>query len=833
MRTNEITRAVVPWRPGQGGAGLCGVSTSIDTASGPVVPPEPTASRPGRTFRLLLRDFGRVHRHAGDLVRVGIGAAVLWLGFLAAQQGELTALERNVFRLVNELPALFLPLVWAVMQLGNVVAVPVLAGLAAARRRWALARDLLVAGGAAYYAAIAIKEIVGRERPAGFPVGAVLHEGATSGAGFVSGHAAVAAALAAAASPYLTRTQRRVVWGLALATGLSRVYVGAHLPLDIVGGAALGWALAAGVHWLLGVPRWNPSPEVVSDLLAQLGLPMHRLRPATVPARSSHPFVGVDDRGRELFVKLLDPQPPDRDRLYRWARLVAVRDVKDSDSLAPLARQAEHEAVVTMAARQRGVRVPEVVLARGIGGRAVLVQERIAAGSLDGQAPADIDQGLLTRVWRQVALLHEARIAHRDLVASNVVVDDDGEPWLVDFGNAESGADDELLAEDVAELAVSLALRNEPRTVVRTAADVLGEEAVERALPFLQPLALSAVTRAALRQDRGRLGAVRREVRDLLGLPSPERHVLPRARGAARGAVLLAAVAALVVVPLMAGAEDALPALTDQGWRWLGAAAALLLTGRLAEAAAQLATTDRRLAVSRAFTAQLAAAGSGLLYGSRAGAVAGARSLELAGLRPAAALASQKRLHAVGRGVAGAAAAVGWGLVALDDVALTWQRPFALLPLAAIAIGALLLVGGAQALSRRRAPASIPIAVGAAEDRGPAGGTTRAAPLVGWLSIALGCEALAFAALLHGVGADLEPLVAAAAYLTLRALWSLLPGAGGPAVAEASLVLLLTSLGGAPATAAGGVVLFRLLSYWLPSLVGSLLAARLERRLLL
>jgi glycosyltransferase 2 family protein len=799
-----------------------------------VVSGEPRPPSRGRAVRLPRRGPERVHRHPGDLVRVAIGAVVLWLGFLAAQQGELTALERNLFRLVNDLPALFLPAVWVVMQLGNVVAVPVLAALAAVRRRWALARDLLVAGGAAYYAAIAIKEVVGRERPAGFPVGAVLHEGATSGAGFVSGHAAVAAALAAAASPYLTRTQRRVVWGLALATGLSRVYVGAHLPLDIVGGAALGWALAAGVHWLLGVPRWNPSPKLVSDLLAQLGLPLHRLRPAAVPARSSHPFVGVDDRGRELFVKLLDPEPPDRDRLYRWARLVAVRDVKDSDALAPLDRQAEHEAVVTMAARHAGVRVPRVVLARGIHGRAVLVQERVAARALDEQAPTGIDAGLLRRVWEQVALLHAARIAHRDLVSSSVVVDDGGEPWLVDFGNAESGAGDRLLAEDVAELAASLSLRSEPRTVVRAAADVLGEEALDRALPFLQPLALSAVTRAALRQDRARLGALRHEVRDLLGLPAPERHVLPRSGAAARSAALLAAAVSLGVLPLLAGAEDALPALADQGWRWLGAAAALLLAGRLAEAAAQLATTDRRLAVGRTFAAQLAAAGTRLLYGSRAGVAAGGRHLELVGLRPGAALTSQLRLDRVGRGVAAIAAGVGWGLVVLDDVPVPWQRPFAPLPLAALALGALLLVLGAQALDRRHTSVAVPSRADAAEDRGPApGGTGRSVRLAGGILMALVCEALAFAAVLHGVGADLEPLVAAAAYLTLRAVWSALPPLGGPAVAEPSLVLLLTALGTAPAAAAAGAVLFRLFSFWLPSVLGDILAARLERRRLL
>jgi undecaprenyl-diphosphatase len=39
---------------------------------------------------------------------------------------------------------------------------------------------------------------------------------------------------------YLGRNGRIVVIGIALANGIARVYLGAHNPLDIVGGLALG-----------------------------------------------------------------------------------------------------------------------------------------------------------------------------------------------------------------------------------------------------------------------------------------------------------------------------------------------------------------------------------------------------------------------------------------------------------------------------------------------------------------------------------------------------------------------------------------------------------------
>src|SRR3712207_9332167 len=66
--------------------------------------------------------------------------AVLGIGFLIAQRGAISLLERDLFRLVNDLPSMVLPVVWVVMQLGNVVAVPTLAGVALLTRRFRLDR---------------------------------------------------------------------------------------------------------------------------------------------------------------------------------------------------------------------------------------------------------------------------------------------------------------------------------------------------------------------------------------------------------------------------------------------------------------------------------------------------------------------------------------------------------------------------------------------------------------------------------------------------------------------------------------------------------------------
>ena len=81
-----------------------------------------------------------------------------------------------------------------------------------------------------------------------------------SGESFVSGRAVLVVALAGVLTPYLGGRWRVVPWVVAGLVLLTRVYVGAHNPLDVVCGAALGMAVAGCLNLILGVPD-SPDPE--------------------------------------------------------------------------------------------------------------------------------------------------------------------------------------------------------------------------------------------------------------------------------------------------------------------------------------------------------------------------------------------------------------------------------------------------------------------------------------------------------------------------------------------------------------------------------------------
>jgi membrane-associated phospholipid phosphatase len=195
-----------------------------------------------------------VVRTVRDAALMVFGMAVLVLAALPVDRTHVSSAEAAVFRAVNGHEVIPFVLVWPVMQLGNLAVVPASALVAAVFRRWRLAAGLLLAGAGTYYAAKVVKGIVVRGRPAGLLDDVVIRGTAALGRGFVSGHAAVVAALLGTAWPWLSRRGRIVCAVLAVAVCLARVHVAAHLPLDVVGGAGLGLAIAGGVRLLLGRP---------------------------------------------------------------------------------------------------------------------------------------------------------------------------------------------------------------------------------------------------------------------------------------------------------------------------------------------------------------------------------------------------------------------------------------------------------------------------------------------------------------------------------------------------------------------------------------------------
>src|SRR5262245_42261877 len=183
---------------------------------------------------------------AGAVAGIALGLGVLAGSALLARRAR-SVEESDLFRSANDLPNAAFPPVWTAMQYGTFGAVPVVATVVLAARKPRLAASIAVAGTAAWVAAKGAKRVVARGRPASI-IDGVRQRGTEEGdQGFPSGHAAVSTAMTVVIWPEVSTGWRVTLGALTGLVPFGRMYVGAHLPLDLVGGSALGLALGSAI----------------------------------------------------------------------------------------------------------------------------------------------------------------------------------------------------------------------------------------------------------------------------------------------------------------------------------------------------------------------------------------------------------------------------------------------------------------------------------------------------------------------------------------------------------------------------------------------------------
>lgn len=133
------------------------------------------------------------------------------------------------------------------MQTGALAA-PLIVGAAHAviARQPGKGARIAATGAAAWVIAKGLKRRVRRGRPGDHAGGAKLRLGsADNGLGFPSGHAAVAVTVTMSLAAGRGRVVTAAAAVLSALVGASRVYVGAHYPLDVLGGWGLGLLLCS------------------------------------------------------------------------------------------------------------------------------------------------------------------------------------------------------------------------------------------------------------------------------------------------------------------------------------------------------------------------------------------------------------------------------------------------------------------------------------------------------------------------------------------------------------------------------------------------------------
>lgn len=270
---------------------------------------------------------------------------------------------------------------------------------------------------------------------------------------------------------------------------------------------------------------------------------------------------------------------------------------------------------------------------------------------------------------------------------------------------------------------------------------------------------------------------------------------------------------------------------TTARWPWLLAAAGLTCLTWPAAACTRQGAVPERLPGRRLVAAQFAAGAANHLLPTGLGASAvNLRFMTVCGLSPArssAALALYLLAESIGR----------VGLLAALLVAFPDALPFgSLLPDEApvgpfLAAGAVLVLvaGGLAALRRVRTVVAGFLRTALGEARSVHARPARALALWGGALAFPALQAGALVLVARAFGLAVPSAHLAVAYLAATVAVALVPTPGGIGSVEAALVVALVAVGGAAAVATAVVVVFRLLTVWLPLLPGALTLAALVR----
>jgi glycosyltransferase 2 family protein len=623
-------------------------------------------------------------------------------------------------------------------------------------------------------------------------------------------------------------------WVVVTAFMVTSLLARQHTLLSLTSSLLIGLAVGQGMRYLVGTIASRPSGRRIAVALVRVGLPLAKLERVVPDKRDGRRYLATRTDGSLVDVTVLDRDQEGAGLGYRAWRLLRVRGPAAGRTYVSVRRSLEHEALLAYASAAAGARTPRLVATSEVGPYAALLAfEHVGGRPLSEVPPGEVTDEVLADAWEQLACLREARVAHRGFTGDNLLVSSDGRVHLLAVRSGEVAATDLALRIDVAQLLTALALVAGAERAVRTGALRLGTEPLAEALPVLQPLALSLTTRQEVRHDKGVLRALREQVLEVLpgGTEVPTQDVrlerLPLRTlfvivgGSIAGYILLSQLSNVDLANLMATAD----------WRWAGVALAFSVLTYVGAAFSLTGFVLKSVSWVRAFIAQVAASFVSLVAPPAVGGMAlNARFLQKAGVDSGVAVATVGVWQAMAF-IVHIVMLVLFGVIAGTRAETSFDPPqgailgvVLLILVAAVVIslpwGRRVVVTRVTEMAGRVIPALVAVGQRPSKLAEGIGGNVL-------LNLAY-CGALV--ASVRAFGGELAWPAIAVVYLAGSAIGSVAPTPGGLGAVEAALSAGLTAAGLDGTTAVSAVLLFRVVTYWLPVAPGWVAFQYLQRR---
>jgi glycosyltransferase 2 family protein len=624
---------------------------------------------------------------------------------------------------------------------------------------------------------------------------------------------------------------RNALW---VAVGVySVVHVGVlHTPLltlliTVIAGRAIGLA----VRYFAGSTSERPGALAIASALRATDLPVRAIRRVrlngTGAAGSRHYAVTTTDGALDIVVFDRDQQAAGL--FYRIYRSVRLLGPVSRSAPVSVDRVVERRALLSYAAEDAGVPTPRLRALVRVGPEAaVLAYEHHDGTTLARRNPGCSDEEL-RRIWDAVGRLHARKVTHRALTADRILLTGDGQAVLLDPGDGDVAASDLQIRLDVAQLVAELALYVGPDRAASSALEQGSANELVAVVPLLQPVVLARSTRKALRRHK----AVLPTLRKLLLAAVPGVEVAPVRLERIRLRTLVTMVAGAAAVYLLAGelARASLGStLREVNWQWGIVALALSASTYVGATISLSGFVAGRLSFFRTLLVQVAGSFITLVTPAAVGGAAlNIRYLQRRKI-PAAVAAASVGVAQVVAFVLHIVLIVIFATIAGSSAGEHIQPPrwawFVLAGLVVLALAVFAIPAGRRELRARLSPMLgqvLPRLLDVAQRP-----RKLALGIGGALLLSLS-YILCLAACVAAFGRSVPLASIAVVYLTGSAIGSILPTPGGLGGVEAALTAGLTAAGLPGAVAVSAVLLFRLLTFWLPVPFGWAAMSYLER----
>jgi uncharacterized protein (TIRG00374 family) len=631
---------------------------------------------------------------------------------------------------------------------------------------------------------------------------------------------AMLAAVLTVSGPWLPARWRRWWWTLLLAFVPIHLIISAVVPARSLLGLAVGWFVGALVVLVVGTPGLEVPLDSAVRAMARRGCTVCALRvvrPAGAgPLRLQATCEGQQDAA---VMELYGPHQRGGGALRQLWSKIRLRDRETAPLHTSMRRLVEHRGLMAIAIGELGVANMSTISVAALERGWTLYAHTPPRGTPIGDC---VDTIPVVRVWESLHDLHACQISHGDLRSSEITVADDT-VLFGGFDNAEYGATDAQLRSDIAQLLVTTTDLYDAQSAVRAAIDAFGKDAVLTASRRLTKAAVPLAIRHSVGDAGAVIAAARDEVKRQTRVDEIRTETVTRFTRSQL--IQLALLIALVYVayPFISSVPTFSTELRSANWWWalVGLAASGLTY--LGAAAALWACADGIvrlrglivMQVANKFAATTTPAGVG-------GLALSARYLQKGGVTPMRATTAvalqqsvQVMTHVALLIVFSTAAGVSANLSRfVPSVTVLYLVAGVLLGL----IGTFLLVPRLRHWLATAVRPRLQEVVGHLVELGRE--PRRLAVIVlGCAATTLG-NAFALWAAIEAFGGNTSFITVTVVTMVGGTLASAAPTPGGVGAVEAALIGGLAAFGMAAAVAVPAVLLYRVLTTWLPVFLG-------------